>query len=129
MLNFSLFLFLFLVILLKDIITNDQIDAYLAGILDAHGSFRVKNSISGYYARIWVYSSNKEWLAELQEITGYGEIYEKNRTYAWSVQNQEECKDLLESVIPYLTNSQRRAERFVDFLSSDDWDLAKELMR
>lgn len=123
--------------------SSKQFQAYLAGFLDGDGSIYVRakpNSSYKYGYQVAPYvaffqSASSEAFPEMVAKIGYGRIRLRNDgIYEFTINKQDEIKDFLKKVIPYLILKQEQAKLILDILASkadisSEEDFAKLLER
>lgn len=123
--------------------SSKQFQAYLAGFLDGDGSIYVRakpNSSYKYGYQVAPYvaffqSASSEAFPEMVAKIGYGRIrLRKDGIYEFTINKQDEIKDFLKKVIPYLILKQEQAKLILEILASkadisSEEDFAKLLER
>jgi len=82
--------------------------AYLAGIVDGMGKFVFVEGKPHFY----ILSKDKEFLQYLQNSTGLGRVFPKNKIFIWLIQSREEIHQLIDLVEPYVVRMKGEIELF-----------------
>ena len=107
-------------------LNSSKFQAYLAGFLDGDGSIYVRakpNTSYKYGYQIAPYvaffqSSTSETFLDMVSKIGYGKLrLRRDGIHEFTINKQEEIKDFLEKVSPYLILKQKQARLMIEILS------------